>query len=385
VAAKSRTKKTAGSRSSAGRADGARNRRNGGTGRNGKDRAAAENAERPNEHGGPRAFWSGTITFGLVSVPVDLYPAVRARRAPLRMLGPQGQLLQRRYYCSADDQPLTNDDIVRGYERPDGGFTLVTDEELDALAPRKSRDIDLQRFVSRDEIPPKLLERPYVLAPAGDSTKAYRLLAETMEQTGRAGIATFVMRGKEYLAAIFAEGGLLRAATMRFNEELRTPESIGLPRLPKIEAERLRSMELALAKLKADDIDREALEDDYTSALLELAERKRSEGRDVVEVDEQASEDEAGSADVIDIMSVLKQRMGAARGPTRAREGQSRRSEQAPETAADRRRVSAKRVEDEPLARKSKKQLLEQAKELDVANRSQMSKDELVAAIRAAS
>jgi DNA end-binding protein Ku len=287
------------------------------------DRSTSESARaqesRPAETAphGPRAFWSGTITFGLVSVPIDVYPAVRARRAPLRMIGPKDRLLQRRYYCSVDNEPLANDDIVRGYEWPDGSITTVTDDELDALAPRKSRDIELQRFVSRDEIPPKLLERPYVLAPAGDSTKAYRLLAHTMEQSRRAGIATFVMRGKEYLAAIFAEGGLLRAATMRFNDELRTPSSVGLPRAPKTAAED-NTIELALAKLKADDLDRKALQDDYTDALLALAERKRADNRDVVEVEERVAEDEAESGDVIDIMSVLKERMGAARAPARA-------------------------------------------------------------------
>jgi DNA end-binding protein Ku len=280
------------------------------------DGAPAETV-RSVEHG-PRAFWSGTITFGLVSVPIDLYPAVRARRAPMRMLGPEGRLLQRRYYCSADDEALTNDEIVRGYEWPDGSFTIVTDDELDALAPRKSRDIDLQRFVSRDEIPPKLLERPYVLAPAGDSTKAYHLLAHTMERSRRAGIATFVMRGKEYLAAIFAEGGLLRAATMRFNDELRSPDSVGLPRAPKSAADG-HSIELALAKLKMDDLDREALHDGYTDALLALAEKKRAENRDVVEIEERPAEDEDDSAEVIDIMSVLKERMGGAdRAPARA-------------------------------------------------------------------
>jgi len=241
----------------------------------------------------------------------------------LRMLGPQNRLLQRRYYCSVDDKPLTNDEIVRGYEWPDGSVTTITDEELEALAPRKSRDIELQRFVSRDEIPPKLLERPYVLAPAGDSTKAYRLLAHTMEQSRRAGLATFVMRGKEYLAAIFAEGGLLRAATMRFNDELRTPSSVGLPHAPKTDADD-NSIELALAKLKADDLDRAVLQDDYTDALLALAERKRAENRDVVEIEEQVADDEAESADVIDIMSVLKERMGAARAPARAPRSPSR-------------------------------------------------------------
>ena len=145
------------------------------------------------------------------------------------MLGPDDQPLVRRYFCSADGKPLTRDDIVRGYENDDGSFTIVADEDLDALAPRKSRDIDLRRFVKREEIPRQLLERPYVLAPAGESTKAYHLLAATMERAGKAGIATFVMRGKEYLAAIFAEGGTLRAVTMRFASELRTPDDVGLP------------------------------------------------------------------------------------------------------------------------------------------------------------
>src|SRR5918995_3911860 len=196
----------------------------------------------------PRAFWSGTLTFGLVSVPVDLYPAVRSRRTGLRTLGPGNQPLVRRYFCSVDGQALGPDDIVRGYENDDGSFTIVADEELDALAPRKSRDIDLRRFVKREEIPRQLLERPYVLAPAGDSTKAYHLLAETMERTHRAGIATFVMRGKEYLAAIFAEGGTLRAVTMRFASELRTPDDIGLPPVARASAERKQEMERALAE-----------------------------------------------------------------------------------------------------------------------------------------
>src|SRR5690606_27989411 len=108
------------------------------------------------EVAGPRAFWSGTLSFGLVSVPVDLYPAVRERRVPLRMIGPKGQLLRRRYVCSVDGKPLTNDDIVRGYERERGEFVVVKDEELDALAPRSSRDIDLRRFVAREAIPAEL-------------------------------------------------------------------------------------------------------------------------------------------------------------------------------------------------------------------------------------
>jgi DNA end-binding protein Ku len=259
----------------------------------------------------PHAFWSGTITFGLVSVPVDLYPAVRSDRVPLRMMGPEGQPLRRRFYCSTEGRALEADEMVRGYQREDGGFTVVTDEELDALAPRKSRDIDLRRFVQRNEIPPRLLERAYVLAPAGESTKAYHLLAETMERTGRVGIATFVMRGKEYLAAIFAEGGSLRAATMRFVDELRTPEEMGLPNVRRASAERLHQAVAALEKLVHGQLDTDLLHDTYSEALLALAERKRAESKDVVEVAEVPPEDEDDLADVIDIMSVLKRRIGA--------------------------------------------------------------------------
>jgi DNA end-binding protein Ku len=273
----------------------------------------------------------------------------------------------RRYFCSADGKALDNEDIVRGYENDDGSFTLVEDEELDALAPRKSRDIDLRRFVAREEIPRQLLERPYVLAPSGDSTKAYHLLAETMERNGRAGIATFVMRGKEYLAAIFAEGGTLRAVTMRFASELRTPDDVGLPPVARAPAERRQEMERALAELTQDALDLELLEDEYAAQLLELATAKREADRDVVEIEEAPAEDEDTSAEVIDIMAVLKERIGAVeRKPARAQ------------------REQARRAVSETLENKSKKELYEQAKKVGVPGRSAMSREELIAALRKA-
>ncbi|HEY0671085.1 MAG TPA: Ku protein, partial [Longimicrobiales bacterium] len=168
-----------------------------------------------------RSFWSGTITFGLVSIPVNLFPGVRSQRAALRMLADDGTPLQRRFYCEKQNREVNGDEIVRGYETAKGKYVVVTDDELEALEPKKSRDIDLRRFVPAEDIDPLFFERSYYLAPAGESVKAYRLLAETMEKTGRAGIATFVMRGKEYLVAIVAEDGLLRADTMRFADELR--------------------------------------------------------------------------------------------------------------------------------------------------------------------
>ena len=152
--------------------------------------------EQEQEEGRARSFWSGTITFGLVSVPVELYPASRLQRVSLRMVGPDGTPLARRYFCSKDRKALDWDDIVRGYEIEKDEYVVVTDDELERLAPEKTRDIDLRLFVDVSEIDPMYFERAYYLTPGGNSTKAYRLLAATMEATGRAGIATFVMRGK---------------------------------------------------------------------------------------------------------------------------------------------------------------------------------------------
>src|SRR5207248_7073669 len=125
---------------------------------------------------------------------------------------------------------------------------VVTDEELERLAPEKSRDIDLRRFVEAEAIPPMYFERSYFLVPAGGSAKAYRLLAATMEETHRAGIATFVMRGKEYLVAILSENGILRAETLRFSDEIRSPEDVGLPEAPKNAIDKARDFERDIAK-----------------------------------------------------------------------------------------------------------------------------------------
>src|SRR6266851_6261966 len=145
---------------------------------------------------GARPFWSGTLTFGLVSVPVDLYPGNRTNRAPLRMLGPEHEPLARRYYSEKTGRDLDSDDMVRGYEIDKDKHVVVTDEELERLAPEQSRDIDLQRFVELESIPPLYFDRSYFLVPSEGSEKAYKLLAETMARSDLAGIATFVMRGK---------------------------------------------------------------------------------------------------------------------------------------------------------------------------------------------
>lgn len=258
---------------------------------------------RPSSRPAPGALWSGTISFGLISVPVQLFPANRNRSVSLRMLDEDGTPLRRRYYCPEHDRLVEHDELARGFEVEEREFVIVTDEELDAVAPGRSREIDLKRFVDADQIPPILFERAYFLAPRGDSNKAYRLLAEVMERTGRAGIATFVMRNKEYLVAILAEGGILRAETLRFQDEVRNPTRAGLGADVEIDEVQARRFEKAIEARSADDIDPDELTDDAGKALRKLAERKRKKGEGIVEV-EAASDDE--EFEEIDLLETIR-------------------------------------------------------------------------------
>ncbi|MDX6304015.1 MAG: end-binding protein Ku [Blastocatellia bacterium] len=261
------------------------------------------------EQKGARPLWSGTLTFGLVSVPVDLYPGNRTNRAPLRMLGPEDEPLARRYYSEKTGRDLDADDMVRGYEIDKDKFVVVTDEELERLAPEQSRDIDLRRFVELDSVPPIYFDRSYFLAPTEGSEKAYRLLVDTMKASDLAGIATFVMRGKEYLVAIFPENGILRAETMRFPDELRSPKEVGLPEPKTVPAATVKKFAQLIAKHSARTLPLKELKDEKTERMLKLIERKRARHQDVVKVEE--SDRDEGK--VVDIMTALKRSLAKKR------------------------------------------------------------------------
>jgi DNA end-binding protein Ku len=265
-----------------------------------------------------RPIWSGSLSFGLVSVPVELYSARRGGDVALRMLAPDGTPLARRYVCPKDERSLDADEIVRGYEVSKGRFVVVSDEELEALAPRSSRDIALQRFVPRGEIDPAYFVRTYFLVPSGGHAKAYRLLAEIMEKEGRAGIAHFVMRERAYAIAIFAELGILRAETLRFADEVRPPTALGLPRAAKPSAARLRAVKKAVSSISRPGFAKRDLRDDAPDRLLAIARKKRARGKGVVKVPTESAEERGG--EVIDLVALLKERLGKrpkARRPRR--------------------------------------------------------------------
>jgi DNA end-binding protein Ku len=176
----------------------------------GSQQAATEEAGAP-----VRSMWSGTITFGLVSIPVDLLSAVRPRQTAMKLVDKSGHALGREYHCSKEGKQLNHDELIRGYETDDGKMVVITDEEFESVAPEMSGDIELRGFVPLEQIPPMYFQKPYFLAPSGKSAKAYNLLTATMEKTGRVGVGSFVMRGHEYLVAIVSDNGVLRADTLR--------------------------------------------------------------------------------------------------------------------------------------------------------------------------
>ena len=340
-----------------------------------------------------RSFWSGTLTFGLVSIPVALYAANRSGGVSLRMVGPGGTPLARRYFTTKDDRALDPDDIVRGYEVEKGRFVVVDDDELERLAPERTRDIDLRQFVKADEIDPMYFERAYYLTPAG-STKAYRLLAKVMEETGRAGIATFVMRGKEYLVAIMAENGILRAETLRFADELRTPGEIGLPEPVEPPAATVRRIDREIGKRTEPRMTKDELVDRSADRLRRLVKKKvRAGGRDVVQVEER--EDAENGDDVIDLMEILKRRLQgeaedepAPRASRPAKKAAPRRSapkkkETTGGSAAKKKQASGRAAaKKDDVGDASRAELYERAKKLDIPGRSSMSRAQLAAAIR---
>lgn len=264
--------------------------RRGGEPRSGEPHEAGERDEgEPNgdANHGPRAAWTGSLAFGLVSVPVELHTAARGPASRMRLLGPDGTPLQRRYRCPAHDRVLADDEIVRGYPIEDGGHVVVEDAELDALAPERSREIALLQFTPHDELPLASIDRTYYLAPRSGNVgniRGYRLLAAVMEREGLAGIGTFVMRGHAHLVAIVASGGVLRAELLRYAEELRGPDDVDLPSVPAhLPGDQLEPMRRALDERFSDSLDLEALQDDRPDRLQALAEEQLARGEDVVE------------------------------------------------------------------------------------------------------
>jgi DNA end-binding protein Ku len=296
-----------------------------------------------------RPLWSGTITFGLVSIPVDLFSGTQPRRTAMKLVDKSGHALGRRYHCSKEDKELDADELVRGYETDAGKMVVITDEEFESVAPEMSGDIELRSFVPLEQIPPIYFQRPYFLAPAGKSAKAYHLLAQTMEESGRIGIGNFVMRGHEYLVAILSDHGVLRADTLRYADEIRTPETIGLPKPAKVAAKKVSQLIKEIESLSDDALRLSELEDQDAEALQKLAQAKQEAGEDVIRNAglEEGDPDEAAGAQIIDLMEVLRKSLSKTTVVTHADSGppislEERRAKMAKRPARAKKKSTAK-------------------------------------------
>lgn len=272
---------------------------------------------------GPRPFWSGTIAFGLVNLPVGLYPAQHARDITLKEVDDKGRPLSRRFFSESGRKPLKTSELARSVEVEEDRYVVVEDQEIEDATLEHRREIELSRFVSLDELDPLYFRRAYFLVPDSRSgngsgaLKPYRLLAAAMENANRAGIATLVMRGREVLVAIVAENGILRAEALRFHDELRTPQSLGLDAPGEPDATRQRQMQRAMGNLEAKRFDPDELIDPHIEALKKRVRQKRRRHEDIVPIESSRAsagdDDEQEGAEVIDLMQVLKRSLKRGR------------------------------------------------------------------------
>src|SRR6476646_6103799 len=259
-----------------------------------------------------RAMWSGTISFGLLNVPVKLYSAVARRNIALREIRESDSArIKHRRVAEGTDEEVPYENIVKAYELSPGQYVALSKDEMEALAPEKTRAIDVLDFVDIEEIDPMYFNSPYYLGPAESAEKAYSLLAAAMEASGKAAITRFVFRNKEHLAALRASDGTLTLTTMRFADEVVPPSDLddAIPdKKPKV-AKKEREMAEQLIDSLSTKFDPTAYRDEYREQLLALIEQK-AEGKEIV-----APEAEAPKATKApDLMAALEESIAAVKG-----------------------------------------------------------------------
>jgi DNA end-binding protein Ku len=301
----------------------------------------------------PRAIWSGSISFGLVNVPVRMYSAISEQDVHFHLLhSKDDSRIGYDKVCKKEGKPVPDDEIVRGYEVSEGKYVYVTDEDLEAAAGESYKSIDIQDFVDVDEVDSIYFERSSYLGPAEGAEKPYALLVQAMEESGLVGIATYVMRDKQQLGCLRVRDGMIVLEKMFFADEIRPTKDIA-PRKARVSKQEL-AMALDLVDRFRGPFDPEKYEDTYRAALLRVIDRKRK-GKEV-HVEPQAEREEP-----TDLMAALRASV----------EAHSRRGRKANRGNGS-------------LDELSKPELERRARKAGIEGRSKMTKDELVEALEAA-
>src|SRR4051794_13683977 len=224
----------------------------------------------------PRAIWSGAISFGLVNIPVKLYSAVSRKTVRFNQIDAEsGQRIRQQRVNPETGEEVPYEQIVKGYELSPDQYVTISNEELDALEPQKTRTIDIEQFVDLEQIDPIYYDHPYYLAPDKGAAKAYKLLLDAMQEADKVAIARVVIRSKENLVALRAHEGAITLETMLFPDEVVDPDSIeeiaadGNAKTTKRELD----MAKQLIESLSGDFKASEYKDEYREAVLDMIER----------------------------------------------------------------------------------------------------------------
>ncbi len=268
------------------------------------------------------AIWKGAITFGLVSIPVELRTAVRADRISFRMLHAE-DLSPVKYerVCAQDGEPVPWDEVVKGYEYSKGKYVVLTDEDFERAALEGSRAIDILDFVKQEEIDPRYFETPYYLVPSKGGERPYALLREAMRKSGAIGIGKIIIRQKQHLGAVKVVGEALVLELMRFANELVDTTEYSFPASEIVKPQELTMAEQLIANL-AEPFSPDKYTDEYRANLMRIIKAKLKGKKVELEPAQEAEPD----AEVLDLMSRLRESLeqGKKAGGKRARSGSVR-------------------------------------------------------------
>lgn len=267
------------------------------------------------------AIWKGAISFGLVSIPVELRTAVRGDRISFRMLHAE-DLSPVKYerVCAEDGQPVPWSEIVKGYEYTKGKYVVLTDEDFERAALEGSRAIDILDFVKQDEIDPRYFETPYYLVPSKGGERPYALLREAMRRTGAVGIGKIIIRQKQNLAAVKVVGDALVLELMRFANELVDTTDFSFPASDIVKPQELTMAEQLIGNL-AEPFSPDKYTDDYRANLMRIIRAKLKGKKADLEPMQEA---EPADEQVIDLMSRLRESLEQGKKqPSRAKRARS--------------------------------------------------------------
>jgi DNA end-binding protein Ku len=256
-----------------------------------------------------RSIWKGSISFGLVNIPVGLYSTEkREEQLPLHLLD-QRNMARVRYKRVNEEngKEVPWEETIRGYEVEGGHYVVLSDEDLQRASPEKTQTVDILDFVDLDEISPVYFDKPYYLAPDKKGAKSYALLRETLKRTGKVGIATVVIRTKQYLAAVIAQDDVILLDLLRYAHELRSPDELDLPAGKQGVSERELEMAERLVQGMVDTWEPERYKDTYHRDLLAVI-HQRAKAHQYESAPPPAEEEKKPArGKVVDLMALLKQ------------------------------------------------------------------------------